>query len=199
MNDGDQSIYCVLRKKYITKHNSFAYYALMELSTLKLFVQVMRLRSFTEVAKSENIAPSSVSRAIAGLETELGTRLFQRSTRRLEPTEAGLNYFDRIVSPVDELESASQLASDNSEQPVGTIRVTVPTVFGLKHVVPLIPGLQQSHPGLSIELMLIDTYQDLIGERIDVAIRLGALRDSGYVVTRLTFHEVLYLCEPGLH
>ena len=150
----------------------------MEINALKVFLDVMRHLSFTEVAKVRGIAPSSVSRSIAGLENELGLRLFQRSTRKLEPTEAGLLYFDRISPMLAALESAHQAAVDVDEEPRGTLRVSSGVVIGEHHIVPLLPELAKKYPLLNIELILTDAYLDLIEQRIDVAIRLGSLNDS---------------------
>jgi DNA-binding transcriptional LysR family regulator len=165
----------------------------MELETLNLFVEVMRHRSFADVARARGIAPSSISRAIAGLEKELGIRLFQRSTRKLEPTEAGMLYFERINPVVNEIETARQIASDYTEEPKGTLRVTTGTVYGQTAIVPLMPELAKSFPKLSIELLLTDGYLDLVEERIDVAIRLGSLKDSSYIAKRLA-NMVFHVC-----
>ena len=157
----------------------------MDVSTLKMFVEVMRRRSFTEVAKTDRMAPSSVSRAIASLETELGTRLFQRSTRKLEPTEAGLRYFERIAPLLEELTEAGMMVADSVGRPRGTLRVSAPTVFGQMFLVPVVAELHRKYPDLRIELLLNDAYVDLVGERIDVAIRLGSLSDSSYIARRV--------------
>ena len=165
----------------------------MDLDTLSLFVEVMRRGSFADVARARGAAPSSISRAIAGLENELGIRLFQRSTRNLEPTEAALVYFERINPLVNEIETAKQAALDVSEEPKGTLRVTAATVFGQTAIVPLLPGLAEAYPQLSIELYLTDAYLDLVEERIDVAIRLGSLKDSSYIAKRLADLK-FYIC-----
>ena len=158
----------------------------MEIATLRLFVQVMHRRGFTEVAKTERVAPSSVSRAIAGLERELGIRLFQRNTRKLEPTEAGRVYFERIAPLLDEIDSAALMAADITETPKGLLRVTAPSVYAQMCIVPLLPKLHARYPDLSVELLMSDAYLDLIAEHIDVAIRIGSLRDSMHIATRLS-------------
>lgn len=165
----------------------------MELSSLKLFVEVMLRRSFTEVAKTERMAPSSVSRAIASLETELGSRLFHRSTRKLEPTEAGMRYFERVAPLLEELTLAGEMVADSGEEPKGTLRVSAPTVFGQMFLVPVLEELHKTYPELTIELLLNDAYVDLVGERIDVAIRMGTLRDSSYVARRVN-NIRFYVC-----
>lgn len=165
----------------------------MEIEALELFAELMHTRSFTNTAKARDIAPSSVSRSLASLEKQLGIRLFQRSTRKLEPTEAGLAYFERIEPLLAELRSAHQVATDLNAVPRGVLRVSSGVVYGEMYIVPLLPELTERYPSLKIELILVDAYLDLIEERIDVAIRTGRLRDSTYVARRLS-DMAFYLC-----
>lgn len=157
----------------------------MELSVLQTFVDVVKQGSFAAVARERNIDPSSVSRAIAGLEEELGIRLLQRTTRQLSPTEAGMAYFQRIEPLVEEMQQAIDVAADMSGQPKGTLRITVSVSFGLKRVVPLLPDFQSMYPDLTVDLLLTDTNVDLFTERIDLAIRLGLLADSTLIAQQL--------------
>ncbi|GAB4473801.1 MAG: LysR family transcriptional regulator [Elainellaceae cyanobacterium] len=157
----------------------------MELSVLQLFVDVVKQGSFAAVARERNLDPSSVSRAIAGLEAELGIRLLQRTTRQLSPTEAGMAYFQRIEPLVEEMQQAIDMAADMAGQPKGTLRITASVSFGLKCVVPLLPDFRSKYPDLTIDLLLTDTNVDLFTERIDLAIRLGLLADSTLIAQRL--------------
>lgn len=157
----------------------------MDISVLKLFVEVVRQGSFAAVARDRDLDPSSVSRAIAGLEAELGIRLFQRTTRQLSPTEAGKTYFDRIEPLIEEIQQATDIATDVSGQPKGELRVTASTSFGLKCIVPYIPEFQRCYPELTVDLLLTDTVVDLVAERIDVAVRLGLLADSTLIAQQL--------------
>lgn len=157
----------------------------MDISVLGLFVAVVRQGSFAAVARDRNIDPSSVSRAIASLETELGIRLFQRTTRQLAPTEAGMTYFERIEPLVVELQQANDIAKDISGQPTGALRVTASVAFGLKCIVPLLPKFEAQYPELTVELLLTDSVVDVVSERIDVAVRLGRLADSTLMAQRL--------------
>ena len=165
----------------------------MDIVTLEMFLDVMRHRNFIDVARARDIAPSSVSRTITGLENELGFRLFQRSTRKLEPTEAGRVYFERIGPILDELLTARQIAADLIEEPKGTLRVTASIVYGEMNIVPLLPEMSARYPSLSIELILTDAYMDLIEERIDIAVRLGTLQDSSYIAKQIKKLE-FYIC-----
>lgn len=169
----------------------------MGLDDLETFLDVMRHRNFTDVAHARDLAPSSVSRTITALERELGFKLFQRSTRKLEPTEAGMVYFARIEPLLAELLSARQIAADLTEEPKGTLRVTAPTVYGEMYLVPLLPKLAEEYPALSIELLLTDVFVDLIDERIDAAVRLGTLQDSSYIAKQITHLEYSICASPA--
>jgi DNA-binding transcriptional LysR family regulator len=157
----------------------------MDISVLQLFVDVVKQGSFAAVARDRNVDPSSVSRAIAGLEAELGIRLLQRTTRKLSPTEAGMTYFLRIEPLVDEMQQAIDVAADLSGQPKGTLRITASVSFGLKRIVPLLPKFRSIYPDLTIDLLLTDMNVDLFAERIDLAIRLGLLADSTLIAQQL--------------
>jgi DNA-binding transcriptional LysR family regulator len=157
----------------------------MEIATLRTFVEVMRRRSFTSVAQVLSVAPSSISRTIAGLESELGVRLFHRTTRKLSPTEAALAYFDRVEPMVVELERAASVAADSGETPRGVLRVTAAAAFAQVNLVPLLPEFSRRYPELRFDLILTDTFLDLVAERIDLAIRLGRLDESSLIAHRL--------------
>lgn len=157
----------------------------MDLTSLQIFVEVVRRGSFAAVARDREVSPSAISRAISGLEADIGARLFQRTTRRLSPTEAGTLYFERVEPLVGELEQAGQAAADARATPRGTLRITASVAFGQVCLVPLLPDLHRRHPELALELLLTDTNLDLVSERIDLALRLAPRLDSGLVGLRL--------------
>ncbi len=157
----------------------------MDVSTLQLFVEVVRQGSFAAVARDRQLDPSSVSRAIANLEKELGVRLLQRTTRQLSPTEAGLTYFERVEPLVEELQQALAVTTDISQQPKGQLRVTASVSFGLTCIVPLLPQFAAQYPDLTVDLLLTDAVVDLLAERVDLAVRLGRLADSTLMAQRL--------------
>ncbi len=169
----------------------------MDTATLQVFVDVLQQGSFAAVARQRNVDPSSISRIIRALEDELGLRLFQRTTRRLEPTEAGVLYFERIRPLLEELDRARLEASDMAATPTGNLRVTASVSFGHRWLVPLLPDLLQRYPELSVDLVLTDSLVDLIAERIDVAIRLGSPADSGLVGTKLMPTRYRVCASPG--
>lgn len=155
----------------------------MTLNDLAIFVDVMRLGSFAAAARRRDLDPSSVSRLVAGLETELGFRLFQRSTRRLAATEAGARYFERVAPLVADLARAEQEARDLVAQPSGLLRVSAPVSFGLTHLVPLLPGLRAAYPDMVVEMIFDDAMVDLLAGGIDVAVRLGPRQEADLVGT----------------
>lgn len=168
----------------------------MDTGTLDLFIDVMQHRSFAIVARQRNVDPSSVSRAIAKLEAELDIQLFQRTTRKLAPTEAGMLYFEQVAPLLKELDSARQMALDISQTPKGTLRITASAVFANMQIVPVLPDFTHQYPGLRVELMLTDAYGDLIAERIDVAVRLGTLQDSSYQCRHVRTMEFFICASP---
>jgi DNA-binding transcriptional LysR family regulator len=157
----------------------------VNIADLETLLVVIRLGSFAAAARELHVDPSSVSRTVAALESELGTRLFQRSTRQLAMTEAGSVLAQRLGPLLEELEQVRHAAVDSSAEVRGTLRVTVSNAFGLKRIVPLLPAFCRAHPALGVDLILSDTLLDLVAERIDVAVRLGALHDSNLIALPL--------------
>lgn len=157
----------------------------METRYLRLFLDVFRRGSFAAVARDHGMDPSSVSRTIAGLEADLGFGLFDRTTRKLSPTEAGEVYYQRIAPLIEDLERATELAGGSAKSPRGTLRVLAPVSYSLLNVVPLLPSFFEAYPGIKLDLQLTDALLDLVENRIDVAIRLGPLSDTTYVSQEL--------------
>lgn len=157
----------------------------MDTHALTTFIDVARHGSFAAVARLRNIDPSLISRIIGALEDELGFRLFQRTTRRLGLTEAGHAYLERITPLVEELALAGEAAQVLTRQPQGSLRVTTSVAFGNKCIVPLLREFRERYPELSIELLLTDARLDLVGDRIDLAIRLAPRLDTELAGLRL--------------
>lgn len=157
----------------------------MNTTDLDLLLQVIRHGSFAGAARELNLDPSSVSRSVAALEDELGVRLFQRSTRQLALTEAGSLFAARIEPLLEEFRQARLAATDAGGEVRGVLRLSVSNTFGLRCIVPLLPAFCQQHPALQIDLVLSDAQDDLLAQRIDLAVRLGALHDSSLVALPL--------------
>lgn len=175
----------------------------MHLDQLRTFVEVVRQGSFAGAARTLNLDPSKVTRAVAALEGELGVRLLQRSTRQLALTAPGEGYLAQVEPLLRELDLASEQLRAGQGQLHGLVRVTASSAFGQTVLVPLLPALHARHPGLEIELVLTDAVVDLVAQRIDLALRLGPSIDSTLVGQRLRavrFHAVAspaYLKQHG--
>ncbi|MGR8918279.1 MAG: LysR family transcriptional regulator [Gammaproteobacteria bacterium] len=164
----------------------------MKITAIQLFVDVMRAGGFAAAAAESGRDPSSVSRAIAALERKLGVKLFERTTRRFEPTEAGRLYFEQVEPLLDELGQAAARARDLSTRPGGVLRVSTSVAFGCEVLAPLAGELRQHYPELELDVAMSDARIDLVAERIDVAIRLGPPPPDDLVRVRLmpTRHRV---------
>lgn len=157
----------------------------MNLEHLHIFLQVAQSGSFAGVARTRDVDPSSISRSIAQLEQGLGIRLFQRSTRTLQLTEAGALYRARVEPVVEELAHAQDEAAQLSHEPSGTLRLAASIAFGTHCLVPVLNDFRNAHPMLSIDLVLSDDTVDLIENRIDLAIRLGPTVTGDLIATKL--------------
>ena len=144
---------------------------------MRIFVRVVDSGSFSAAGRQLGVAPSSVSRQINELEEDLGARLFHRTTRKLSLTEAGHLYYERAARVIMEVDEA-RLAVSQLGAATGILRVTVPSGIGRELVASAIPVFLEQYPGVRIVLSMTDQIVDLVEGEIDVAIRVGQLRDS---------------------
>lgn len=158
---------------------------MIDLPTLSLFIDAARRKSFAAVARARDLDPSSVSRAIAGLEACLGARLFQRTTRRLALTDAGRLYLERIEPLLEQIEAAGAEAADLTSLPAGRVRMTCSVAMAALVVAPRLAEFRRAYPDVVVDLVATDANLDLVAERIDVAVRLGPRLDVGYVGVEL--------------
>lgn len=157
----------------------------MDLESLRTVRLVAEQGSFAAAARLLEVDPSTVSRTVAAVEAELGLRLFQRSTRRLSVTEAGAAWLHRASPALDELSAARDEAARGAAQPEGTLRLTASVAFGHEVIVPLLTRFRQALPGIELELLLSDANLDLVGEGLDLAIRLAPAPQGDLISARL--------------
>src|SRR5271165_6222916 len=138
----------------------------MDVDALRIFVDIARTGSFAAAARERGLEPSSLSRAITGLERSLGFRLLQRSTRQVSLSEAGELYLARVRTALDDLEAAEEEARALSVGPTGVLRVTASVTFGVTLLTPLLPELRAAMPHVGLELELTDENLDLVADRI---------------------------------
>ncbi len=152
---------------------------------MKVFVRVVESGSFVKAANKLSLSTTATSRLVAELEAHLGTRLLQRTTRRLHLTESGQRFFERSRDLLTGLEDAEAEAADGTERPSGVLRVTIPTSFGNLHLARLLPMYQERYPEVTLEVLAIDRIVDLVNDGFDLAIRLAAQHDPSYVARKL--------------
>ena len=168
----------------------------MELAQLRAFVEVARSGGFAAAAETRNTAPSSITRGVAALERSLGVRLFQRTTRRVSLTEEGERFLARVGAALEELDSAKEEVAGSANALSGRIRVSASVSFGQHVIAPRLDAFSTQHPDLAVDLLLSDSTVDLIGERIDLAVRHGALADSSLIAQRLKTVQYRLVASP---
>ena len=151
---------------------------------MAVFVQVVECGGFSSAARVLRMTPSAVSKLVTRLEARLGTRLLNRSTRRWELSAEGSAFCDRatrILADIDEAEQAAGV----SERPAGRIRLNTSASFGNHVLAPLLPVFFSAYPAIHLDIVQTDAVVDLLGERTDVAIRSGPLKNSGLFARKL--------------
>ncbi len=152
-----------------------------KLSAMATFVRIVERGSLTAAAEALDTSLPSVVRTLASLERHLGVRLLNRTTRRIHLTDEGRQYLEHcrvILAAVDESEVT--LASRKAE-PQGRLAITASVLFGRRHVVPIVSEFIARHPGVYVDLLLLDRVVNLIEEGLDVGVRIGRLADSSLV------------------
>lgn len=167
------------------------------LQAMQTFVRVVETGSFSAVAREQNTTQSAVSKQVAALERHLGARLMTRSTRSLALTEDGERYFEDARRFVNEISEAESTLRRGEQQLSGWLRVAAAVGYGVRVLLPRIQGFMAAHPTLKIDLRLHDGFIDLVGEGIDVAVRIGDLSDSSLVARRLTTTRRAAFASPG--
>lgn len=162
------------------------------LTRIRVFINVVETGSFTAASERMGLSRAAASKYVSQLEAHLGGRLLNRTTRRVSTTESGRVYFERCREILQNLEEADGWVSGLTAQPRGTLRMTAPTYFASRYLLPLVDEFTQAYPELKIELMCAERLVDLIDEGYDLAIRMTSLTDSDLIARRLgAFRHVL--------
>lgn len=166
------------------------------LRDLKLFRHVAETGSITAAAHHLHLQPATASAALKRLESELGVLLFIRSTRSLRLTEQGAHYLEACRTALDALEMGHARLATETGQMKGTVRISAPSDFGRHTLSRWLVDFQEDHPGVNLTLLLSDRVADLFSEPVDLAIRLGSLRDSSLFASRLARSRRVLCASP---
>jgi DNA-binding transcriptional LysR family regulator len=167
-----------------------------KLLALRLFVRVAHTGSFSAAARELDLSQPSVSRIIAALEKDVGGALVTRTTRAVTLTDAGNDYLARVEAILASLEEADHVAR-GSQELRGSLRVAMSASFGVREIIPVMPGFLARHPALNVSLSMSDQRQDTIKEGVDVALRLGSLADSGATARLIGRTQRLVAASPS--
>jgi DNA-binding transcriptional LysR family regulator len=165
------------------------------LDELAIFIAIIDNGSLAGAARRLRRSPPAVTRALAALEDRVGARLFDRTTRRLSPTEAGRDLAQRARALLNDYDATMAGIADAPVR--GLIRVTAPVQFGRRHVAPVVSSFLDLFPETQIELLLNDRNVDLIEEGLDLAVRIGPLSDSSLKVRRVGEVRRVVVASPG--
>jgi len=163
---------------------------------MRCFVHVAELQSVTKAAVQMNLAPSAVSRRLKELEARLGAQLLTRTTRRMSLTEAGQVFYRRSLQILGDVDEAEAEVSDESHGLRGVLRVAAPLTFGVDHLSGVVADFMAEHPHLEIQLDLSDRVVDLVGDGIDVAVRIGSLPDSSLIARKIARVRMIACAAP---
>lgn len=151
----------------------------------RMFVAVMETGSFTGAAERLGSSSGQASKLVSRLETELGVRLLNRTTRSISPTEAGKAYFERLRPLLDEYDYLDELVRDVSQTPRGRLRLTAPLSFGVIELAPALNDFALRYPEIELDVSFSDRVTSLVDEGFDMAVRIGRPADSSLVARKL--------------
>lgn len=155
----------------------------------RMFVAVMETGSFAAAARRLNASSGQASKLVSRLESDLGVRLLNRTTRKVAPTEVGQAYYDRLRGLLEEFDNLDRLVRNTAQTPRGRLRLSAPLTFGTKQLVPVLTAFSAAYPEISLDVDFTDRVVSLVDEGFDAAIRVGRPADSSLISRKL--------CETG--
>lgn len=164
---------------------------------MAIFARVVGAGSLSAAARELGLSPALVSRRLAALESRLGARLINRTTRSLHLTDDGATYYEACARVLADIEEADAAVSAGRVEPRGTLRVALPASFGHQHIAPLIPRFAERYPQIQLALSLSDRTVNLIEEGFDLAVRIAHLEDSSLTARKLAPNRRVVCASPG--
>jgi LysR family transcriptional regulator for bpeEF and oprC len=167
-----------------------------QLVAMRVFSQVAERGSFGKAADALDISRAAASAHVAALEKHRGVRLLNRTTRKVSMTAEGADYLRRCRRILDEIRDAEETLRESRSKPQGLLRVDVPVAFGRYLLLPALPEFTRRYPAIDLDIRLNDRIVDLIAERVDVAVRVGGLQQSGLVARRVAQVNIVTCAAP---
>lgn len=168
-----------------------------KIAAMQVFVRVAELSSFSRVAEESELSSSYVSKLVQQLEDSLGTKLLQRTTRRIQLTEAGAAYLPQCREILEQIARADAMVAEKGDQPKGRLRINLPLSFALARLGPLMAKFSSQYPDLELDLNLSDEPVDLLAGGYDCGLRLTTqIQDSSYVAVRLGVFRIMVCASP---
>ncbi|HZG09141.1 MAG TPA: LysR family transcriptional regulator [Allosphingosinicella sp.] len=168
-----------------------------DLEYLRVLVAAADAGSLSAAARKLGVTQPVLSRKLAGLERRLGMRLALRSPRAFILTNEGRQLYESSRDILDRIETTFESMDRSSGTVAGRLRVTAPDAFGARHIAPLLVELQQRHPRLAVELLIVDRVVDLVVEGIDLAIRVGTVEDTNLKTMRVADFDYVFVAAPS--
>ncbi|MBS4694270.1 LysR family transcriptional regulator [Aeromonas allosaccharophila] len=168
-----------------------------QIAAMRTFIKVVECQSFTKAANQLGISVAMASKLMQQLEESLATRLLSRTTRQVNPTEAGQFYYQRSLALLAELEETHSQLTHHNQQPNGTLKLSVPMDFGYLHLSPALPLFRQRFPDLKLDIEYSDRRVALVEEGFDLALRIGHLSDSSLVARQLATIKLELCASPA--
>jgi DNA-binding transcriptional LysR family regulator len=166
------------------------------LAEMAVFSRVVSAGSLSAAARELGLSPAVISRRLAALESRLGVRLINRTTRSLHLTDEGANYYDTCTRLLSEIEEADAAVSAARVEPQGPLKVALPASFGHRHIAPLIPQFASRYPKVQLALTLSDRSVNLVDDGFDLAIRIADLADSSLAARKLAPNRRVVCASP---
>jgi DNA-binding transcriptional LysR family regulator len=167
------------------------------LRAFEVFVTVVSRGSFTRAADALDTSPANVTRYVNELEAHLGTRLLNRTSRKLSLTEGGETLYARCKSILDDVAETEGLVSSASVEPRGRLRINAPVSFGILHLAPLWPEFMRKYPGVELDVSLIDRVVDIVEEGYDLAIRISRAGSTSHAARKLATSRNILCASPA--
>lgn len=169
----------------------------IQMEELSALLALHREGTFHKAGRALARHPTVVSKRVSSLEERLGVRLVERTTRRVQLTDAGILLAESVAQATDILEHAEDAVSSKATRTKGRLRLALPAAMGRKWLAPLLPDFMELYPDIELEVEFSEHFVDLVAQRMDVAVRIGKLADSSLVAKKLADHHRILCASPG--